>query len=90
MAWIVVFWILSGSRDAFAANYQLHIIFHDCSVPMMQAASNDKADDVERAFLQILLQSLNSSNKEVSVQCIILELITCKLPYNSGIVLGIN
>lgn len=33
---------------------------------MMQAASNEAADKVERAFLQVLLMSLDSNNKEVS------------------------
>lgn len=35
---------------------------------MMQAASNEAADKVERAFLQILLMSLNSNSNEVSVR----------------------
>lgn len=40
---------------------------------MMQAASNEAADKMERAFLQILLQSLNSNNKEVSVYVVLLH-----------------
>jgi hypothetical protein len=42
---------------------------------MMQAASNEAADKVERAFLQTLLMSLNSNNKEVSVRFVVLEVL---------------
>lgn len=35
---------------------------------LIDAASNEAADKMERAFLQILLQSLNSNNKELSMK----------------------
>ena len=45
-----------------------YLLVHDFHMRIMQAASNEAADKAERAFLQILLMSLNSNSKEVSVQ----------------------
>lgn len=47
---------------------------HDCYIPLMQAASNEAAEKVERAFLQILLMSLNNNNKDVSFLFVVLVL----------------
>lgn len=54
-----------------------------CSTPVVQAASNDKAEEVERAFLQTLFQSLSSNNNDVSIEYIP-SVIRCGLPYCSG------